>query len=102
LVELQIPSGELSELVREVRRETDRLVKRAVVTPLGHFPCAFARLTDNPAVHLLIALGEDISEKEKQPPIADAVSQSVAPSNAQAAVTETHKAEVRREHAPSP
>ncbi|MHC1550007.1 histidine kinase dimerization/phospho-acceptor domain-containing protein [Phyllobacterium sp. K27] len=46
----------LGDLVREVRHERNRLVKRAVTTPNGTVPTGMARLTDSPALHLLLAI----------------------------------------------
>jgi PAS domain S-box-containing protein len=46
----------LGDLVREVRHERNRLVKRAVTTINGTVPTGIARLTDSPALHLLLAI----------------------------------------------
>ncbi len=46
----------LGDLVREVRHERNRLVKRAVTTLNGTVPTGIARLTDSPALHLLLAI----------------------------------------------
>ncbi|MGN7771869.1 histidine kinase dimerization/phospho-acceptor domain-containing protein [Phyllobacterium sp. 22552] len=46
----------LGDLVREVRHERNRLVKRAVTTIKGIVPTGIARLTDSPALHLLLAI----------------------------------------------
>ncbi len=46
----------LGDLVREVRLERNRLVKRPVQTPKGAIPTGIARLTDSPALHLLFAI----------------------------------------------
>ncbi|MCO5063345.1 MAG: PAS domain S-box protein [Rhizobiaceae bacterium] len=64
LEKLRIPSSEIGGLISEVRAETDRLVKRSIATPSGRFPCALARLADDPALHLLIVLEDDMTEQE--------------------------------------
>ncbi|MEK1888279.1 MAG: PAS domain S-box protein [Phyllobacterium sp.] len=46
----------LGELVRDVRHERNRLVKRPVQTANGTVPTGIARLTDSPAQHLLFAV----------------------------------------------
>lgn len=46
----------LGDLVREVRHERNRLVKRAITTINGTVPTGIARLTDSPALHLLLAI----------------------------------------------
>lgn len=46
----------LGDLVREVRLERNRLVKRPVQTAKGAVPTGIARLTDSPALHLLFAI----------------------------------------------
>ncbi len=52
----------LGDLVREVRLERNRLVKRPVQTVKGAVPTGIARLTDSPALHLLFAI-----EPEEEP-----------------------------------
>jgi len=94
LSELQIPATEFNDLVGEVSREADRLVKRAVVTPAGRFPCAFARLTDDPAIHLLIALAQSIPD-----PVEQAVNAPPQPTSQRPV---SRRDEVQHEHAPSP
>lgn len=49
----------LGDLVREVRLERNRLVKRPVTTPQGAVPTGMARLTDSPALHLLLAIAPE-------------------------------------------
>ena len=49
----------LGDLVREVRLERNRLVKRPVTTPQGAVPTGIARLTDSPALHLLLAIAPE-------------------------------------------
>jgi PAS domain S-box-containing protein len=56
----------LGDLVREVRLERNRLVKRPVQTPSGFVPTGIARLTDSPALHLLFAI-EDVNKTAAQP-----------------------------------
>nr|WP_182548908.1 PAS domain S-box protein [Phyllobacterium myrsinacearum] len=56
----------LGDLVREVRLERNRLVKRPVQTSGGFVPTGIARLTDSPALHLLFAI-EDVNKVAVQP-----------------------------------
>lgn len=53
------------DLVREVRLERNRLVKRPVQASGGFVPTGIARLTDSPALHLLFAI-EDINRNTGQ------------------------------------
>ncbi|EKF20596.1 PAS domain-containing sensor histidine kinase [Nitratireductor pacificus] len=55
---LGIATETLVTLVAEVRDEADRLVKRVVDGSPRRLPAAFARLTDAPAMHLLIVVDE--------------------------------------------
>jgi PAS domain-containing protein len=45
-------------LVQDVSREHDRLVKKRVTVEDGTLPVGFARLTDDPALHLLLTSNE--------------------------------------------
>lgn len=56
----------LGDLVREVRLERNRLVKRPVQTANGFVPAGIARLTDSPALHLLFAI-RDVNASAEQP-----------------------------------
>ena len=56
--ELGVTVETLGTLVREVRNEADRLVKRLIPAKRGRLPAGFARLTDEPALHLLIVVDE--------------------------------------------
>lgn len=51
---LSVPEEQLSELVAEVLTEEDRLVKRPIGTKRGELPAGIARLSDEPATHVLI------------------------------------------------
>ncbi|GAB4357170.1 MAG: hypothetical protein Kow0026_17260 [Oricola sp.] len=54
---LSVPEGAISRLVRDVRDEDDRLVKRLVrPKPAMPLAVAIARLTDSPARHLVMAV----------------------------------------------
>ena len=53
---LGIDSDTLHSLVAEVAHERDRLVKRPVPAHGGRIPAGIARLTDEPRLHLLIAI----------------------------------------------
>ncbi|WP_295814556.1 PAS domain S-box protein [uncultured Nitratireductor sp.] len=55
---LGIERETLRALVAEVRDEEDRLVKRLVEGASRRRPAAFAKLTDNPAWHLLVVVDE--------------------------------------------
>jgi PAS domain S-box-containing protein len=65
----------LGDLVREVRLERNRLVKRPVMTALGAVPAGIARLTDSPALHLLFAIEPESSAEAEaatdEAPVAD-------------------------------
>ena len=54
---LGIAPGTLVALVKAVAHEEDRLVKRMIESRYGPLPAGFARLTDDPALHLLLAVG---------------------------------------------
>lgn len=64
---LGITPATLSDLVREVADERDRLVKRRVAARNGNIPAGIARLTDAPALHLLIAV-DDAEPQAGDPP----------------------------------
>jgi len=68
---LSVPEGAISRLVRDVRDEEDRLVKR-LVTPRPATPVAvaIARLTDSPARHLVMAVSASESAEEPEPALA--------------------------------
>ncbi len=68
---LGIERETLRALVGEVRDEEDRLVKRMVEGGGRRRPAAFARLTDDPAWHLLVVVDEQnapLQQDEPQPP----------------------------------
>ncbi len=56
---LALPHSSLVGLIGDVAHEDDRLVKKRI--PAGHrmVPAGFARLTDDPALHLLVAIDEN-------------------------------------------
>ncbi|MDS1138636.1 PAS domain S-box protein [Nitratireductor indicus] len=64
---LGVSPGTLRNLVSEVREESDRLVKRLINGSMRRLPAAFARLTDDPASHLLIVVDEQNEEPQQQP-----------------------------------
>lgn len=87
----------LGDLVREVRLERNRLVKRPVQTANGSVPAGIARLTDSPALHLLFAIRDvnasaeqpaDTEDRQPEAPVAPPISvvQDVRESRAEAAV----------------
>ncbi|MGH6861545.1 MAG: PAS domain-containing sensor histidine kinase, partial [Phyllobacterium sp.] len=56
----------LGDLVREVRLERNRLVKRPAATVRGLAPAGIARLTDSPALHLLFVIEPENAEPEER------------------------------------
>ncbi|MEO3998165.1 PAS domain S-box protein [Mesorhizobium sp. CAU 1732] len=60
--DLGIEAKTLTRLVGEVAHEKSRLVKKLVPATSGLIPAGMARLTDDPALHLLIAVDEPIEE----------------------------------------
>ncbi|MCO5156171.1 MAG: PAS domain S-box protein [Aquamicrobium sp.] len=58
--DLGIAPETLAALVAEVARESDRLVKRLVPAGDRVIPAGIARLTDSPALHLLIGVDEPV------------------------------------------
>jgi PAS domain S-box-containing protein len=56
--ELGIAADTLAGLVAEVKSDADRLVKRLIPAKRGRLPAGFARLTDEPASHLLVVVDE--------------------------------------------
>ncbi len=60
--DLGIAQDTLAGLVAEVARESDRLVKRLIPARDGLIPAGIARLTDEPALNLMIAVDEPIEE----------------------------------------
>ncbi len=85
--DLGIPAESLQLLVRRVASEQDRLVKRMIPATDGEIAVGIARLLDDPATHLLIAIdnaatigdsdektaatGEDLATEPAIPQIAD-------------------------------
>jgi PAS domain S-box-containing protein len=59
---LEIAPGTLAGLVAEAAHESDRLVKRLVPAGDRAVPAGFARLTDEPALHLLIGVDEPVED----------------------------------------
>jgi PAS domain S-box-containing protein len=62
---LGISEAVLLALVRDVRGDDDRLLKRLVPAGKALFPAGFARLTDDPAQHLLLVVEEDQSAPDE-------------------------------------
>ncbi len=60
--ELGITADTLAGLVAEVRSDADRLVKRLIPAKRGRLPAGFARLTDEPASHLLVVVDEVLDQ----------------------------------------
>ena len=57
--DLAITDETLNALIRDVRFEEDRLVKRLVPAGAARLPAGFARLNDDPATHLLLVVETD-------------------------------------------
>jgi PAS domain S-box-containing protein len=68
---LRISRATLARLVEEVRLERDRLVKRLIPAGERVLPAAIARLTDDPARHLLIAVDEEPAALTSAPDAAE-------------------------------
>ena len=66
--ELGIASDTLAQLVDQVATERDRLVKRLIPAGNRLIPAGIARLSDAPALHLLIAIDETIEEEADEVP----------------------------------
>ncbi|MEZ5810060.1 MAG: PAS domain S-box protein [Rhizobiaceae bacterium] len=59
--DLAIAPATMQALVHRVAGETDRLVKRMVPTAAGEAAVGIGRLVDDPALHLVIAVGEPVA-----------------------------------------
>ncbi|HEU4986944.1 MAG TPA: PAS domain-containing sensor histidine kinase, partial [Rhizobiaceae bacterium] len=59
---LGITGSTLRQLVEDVRSEPDRLVKRLIPGKTVQLPAGMARLTDDPAMHLLVVVDEEDGE----------------------------------------
>jgi PAS domain S-box-containing protein len=66
--ELDIAADTLAGLVAEVRSDADRLVKRLIPAKRGRLPAGFARLTDEPASHLLVVVDEVLDDAVEDRP----------------------------------
>jgi len=92
---LGIPTSTLATLVREVANERDRIVKRLVTVGRKSYPAGIARLTDDPARHLLVVIDEgqsDESEAEVRPePAAETPPVASPPSSVQATTERREK-----------
>jgi PAS domain S-box-containing protein len=62
--ELGLTEETLTMLVEEVHDEPDRLVKRLIPAKGAHLPAGFGKLTDEPALHLLIVVDEVVPASE--------------------------------------
>jgi PAS domain S-box-containing protein len=70
----------LAELVAEVRTERDRLVKRRLQVGGRVLPVGFGRLTDSPALHLLVTVDDGPDEVEEAPVVQSrATAEAIAP-----------------------
>lgn len=57
---LGISAETLGALVSDVASESDRLIKRLIPARAGQIPAGLARLTDDPAIHLLITAHDPV------------------------------------------
>ena len=76
---LSLDHGAVMELVREVAREKHRLVKKLVSAGGRLLPAGIARLTDEPALHLLVMVDEAAEPAAKERPPAEGVDEQHAP-----------------------
>ncbi|MAW86393.1 MAG: PAS domain-containing sensor histidine kinase [Phyllobacteriaceae bacterium] len=65
---LGIAAQTLAALVKAVAHEDDRLVKRMIDSRRGPLPAGFARLRDDPALHLLLAVEPESDAADKAAP----------------------------------
>ncbi len=70
---LGIAQETLATLVAEVAQQRDRIVKRLVPAASRSLPAGLARLTDDPARHLLVVIDEDVPGTQATGPHEDAV-----------------------------
>ena len=77
---LGIAPETFSRLVEEVAQESDRLVKRLIPANGRLIPAGIARLTDEPALHLLIAIDETVEEtgEDEDAPAAEAAAEEIS------------------------
>ncbi len=61
---LGIAPDTLAGLVADVNGQADRIVRRMVATAAGPLPAGLARLTDDPARHLLVVIDEGVAEAD--------------------------------------
>ncbi|EFG8200005.1 PAS domain-containing sensor histidine kinase, partial [Escherichia coli] len=73
LADMGLTPAALGQLVADVRLERDRLVKRRLQVEGRRLPVGFARLTDDPALHLLVV----VDDGEASPAIQDAAAPAV-------------------------
>jgi len=101
---ITLPADAIGALVRDVRDEKDRLVKR-LVTPDPAIPVAIAiaRLTDTPARHLVMAVKSATNEQpenEPAPALEEAIVEERVAESLQEEVTSEEKVAVKDEFLP--
>src|SRR5690606_7146121 len=74
---LRLSRATLHALISEVRTEADRLVKRMIDIPGSAVAAGIARLSDEPALHLLVLVGAP-PEADEAVPVPDAPAAPVA------------------------
>ncbi len=78
---LGVSSETLKDLIREVRFEDDRMVKRKIKSGIGDMPAGIVRLTDSPAYHLLVVVDEPLIEEPASVPTAHRPAPAIANMN---------------------
>jgi PAS domain S-box-containing protein len=76
---LGFEAATLEALANEVRREADRLVKRMVPAGGRKIPAALARLSDAPALHLMIAVDDGADERLADQPAEEPEEEAAPP-----------------------
>ncbi|QPC86811.1 PAS domain S-box protein [Mesorhizobium sp. NBSH29] len=86
LAKLGIAPDTLAALVTEAGAQKDRLVKRMIPAAAGRLPAGFARLADEPALHLLVVVSDVQDEADSAlPGKADVPGAGSRPTEAQVA-----------------
>lgn len=76
---LGISREALAGLIADVRTERDRLVKRLVRGGVSFYPAGFARLREEPLLHLLVVVDEPVASNRDVKTTPDSVSTSAQP-----------------------
>jgi PAS domain S-box-containing protein len=95
---LGISASTLAGLVREVANERDRIVKRIVTAGRKSYPAGIARLTDDPARHLLVVIDEGQAEAADAEPSVEVKPSAKTPPAASPSSTGPANAERPEKH----